>query len=115
MVLQSAPGLQNHQHAVLPKSTESDGAATPMVDTAGDEGGASDHNAAGVAVLLFPPASRRNWTVRGIFLTIKLWVLDIFDPVPEEGTSPQVPNHPATFPLSMDANSNAASFREWRR
>jgi hypothetical protein len=68
------------------------------VETAGDDRGESDHNAAGVAVLLFPPASRRNWTVRGILLTIKLWVLDIFDPVPEEGTNAQVPNHSAHPP-----------------
>ncbi|KAL2808278.1 GNAT family N-acetyltransferase [Aspergillus granulosus] len=86
IVLQSVPALKDHWQLFLPEGSKSNDIATPLSDTITSECGGADHDA-GVGLLLLPPPRRLNWTLSRLILTCKLWLLDIFDPVPEEGTN----------------------------
>ncbi|KAF5861112.1 hypothetical protein ETB97_000623 [Aspergillus alliaceus] len=44
-----------------------------------------DKDAVGVAALLFPPRSQQRWTLSRISLALRLWFLDLRDPVNDNG------------------------------
>ncbi|KAL3496403.1 GNAT family N-acetyltransferase [Aspergillus germanicus] len=88
IALQSAPALQKDQdHNGFRGSGLSD-VSTPLLRAAiaQDTKPLED---AGAAVLLFPPPGRHRWTLRRLLLRLKLWCLDIFDPISEEGANTQ--------------------------
>ncbi|KAJ0415428.1 hypothetical protein BJY00DRAFT_327055 [Aspergillus carlsbadensis] len=90
IVLQSESVPEEYQQSLLPTGSRSNSTAALGSHTSGDDRGLSNGDRdAETAVLLFPPKSRRKWTLSRRVLIVKLWLLDMFDPVAEKGTSPQ--------------------------
>ena len=72
-----------------PASSPSHKNAYIVICEASCEGDQEDDDA-GVAVILFPPKGQRSYSLRRLWQGLKIWILDLVAPVPDDGSKYEV-------------------------
>lgn len=74
---------------VKPASSSSYKNAYIVICEASCEGDQEDDDA-GVAVILFPPKEQQSYSLRRLWQGLKIWILDLVAPVPDDGSKYKV-------------------------